>query len=162
MGRGQPGSRKMAMWFEGVLLGCSVTPSKARDGNVRLNIKSLGGRTSDFWTFYDDMTARLEARVSQTRQVSKRLGRVYVWAPVVPKRKVLSWTCNLHQMKAYSLEIVRSSVTPPLLFWSYGAVKLADFLWFCLHWRFCAAITPQPYQLQLCSNFQHEEQPWRF
>ena len=37
----------MAMRFEGVILGCSVTPSKARDGKVRLNIKSLGGRTSD-------------------------------------------------------------------------------------------------------------------
>ena len=36
--------------FEGVLLGCSVTmvtPSKARDGKARLNIRSLGGRTSD-------------------------------------------------------------------------------------------------------------------
>ena len=37
----------MAMRFEGVLLGCSVTPSKERDGKVRLNIQSLGGRTSD-------------------------------------------------------------------------------------------------------------------
>ena len=37
----------MAMRFEGVLLGCSVTPSKARDGKARLNIRSLGGRTSD-------------------------------------------------------------------------------------------------------------------
>ena len=37
----------MAMRFEGVLLGYSVTLSKARNGKVRLSIKSLGGRTSD-------------------------------------------------------------------------------------------------------------------
>ena len=42
-GRGQPGSRKTV---RGCPLGCSVNPSKARDGKVRLNIKSLGGRTS--------------------------------------------------------------------------------------------------------------------
>ena len=37
----------MAMRFKGVLLGCSVAPSKVRNGKVRLNIRSLGGKTSD-------------------------------------------------------------------------------------------------------------------
>ena len=37
----------LRVYFWGALLGCSVTLSKARDGKVRLNIKSLGGRTSD-------------------------------------------------------------------------------------------------------------------
>ena len=38
-GCGQPGSRKMAMHFKIVFLGCFVAPSKARNGKVQLNIK---------------------------------------------------------------------------------------------------------------------------
>ena len=46
-----------------------------------------------------------------------------------------------------------------LWFWSYGALKLDDFLWFWWYCQFWAAITPQRYELQVCSNFQFEEQP---
>ena len=46
-GCGQPGSRKMAMCFETVLLGCPVTPTEARNGKARPNIKCLGGKVSD-------------------------------------------------------------------------------------------------------------------
>jgi len=52
--------------------------------------KSVG-----FWTLCDDMSTRLEAWVSQTQQVCKCFRRVYVWAPVASKLKVL-WACNLH------------------------------------------------------------------
>ena len=48
------------MQFEGVLLGCSVTPSKARNGKLQLNIMSLGGKASDSEHFVMIMTARLE------------------------------------------------------------------------------------------------------
>jgi len=46
-GCGQPGSRKMAKCFETVLLGCPVTPTEARKGKVRPNIKFLGRKASD-------------------------------------------------------------------------------------------------------------------
>jgi len=37
----------MAMHFEDLLLGCSVTLSKACNGKAWLNIKSLGGKALD-------------------------------------------------------------------------------------------------------------------
>ena len=80
----------MAKCFETVLLGCPVTPTEARNGKARLNIKCLGGKAwnSEHFSMIA-MTRRLEARVSQTRHVRQRFRRVYVWAPVVPKRKQL-------------------------------------------------------------------------